>query len=415
MNELKTEATPAPTHRRKRRAVAQLFKALIAIVVVLVIGAGFWRLLIRRGPVSGSEANSPKIVAVVKTMRKTLQTSTTLQADFEPYQDILVHAKISGYVSLIRVDIGDHVKPGDLLATLEVPELQDNLRKAQAALSASEQEVAKARADYDGVHLNYERLADVAKAHPNLVARQDLDNTKAKEASAQAALGVAEQHQQEAQAEIGRLNTLIGYQRITAPFSGIITKRFADLGALIQAGTSSNTQAMPLVELAQDNLLRLRFPVPEAQTPMIEDGKAVEVTVPALNQTFTGQIVRSSWAIDRATRTMTTEVDVKNPGGQIKAGMYATVKLPLVVAQDTLIVPIQALSAGDQPSVFVLAKNGQLEERQVKIGLRTANEVEVKQGLVEGDLVVVGNRSGLIAGQKVEPKLVSLPRVIEES
>jgi RND family efflux transporter MFP subunit len=415
MNELEKEAAPVRAHLKKRRRVPHVFKALPVVLVVAIIGVGFWRLLARHGSGTGADDQNPKTVAVVKVVRKSLQTTTTLQADFAPYQDILVHAKVSGYVSRILVDIGDRVKQGDLLATLEIPELQDNLNKAQAALSASEQEVAKARADYDNLHLNHQRVLDVAKAHPNLVAQQDLDNAQAKEAGAQGALGAAEQHRREAQAEVGGLNTLVGYERITAPFSGIITKRFADLGALVQAGTSSNTQALPLVELAQDNLLRLRFPVPEAQTPLIENGKSVEVNVPTLNQSFSGRIVRSAWAIDRATRTMTTEVDVKNPNGRIEAGMYATVQLPLAVAQDSLVVPIQAVSIGDQPSVFVLAKNGQLEERQIKVGLRTPNEVEVKEGLLEGDLVVVGNRSGLIAGERAEPKVVSLPKAIEES
>lgn len=415
MNELQTETTPAPVRVKNSRRVAGLFKVLLVAVVVLIIGFGFWRVLFR-GPTGASpNQQNPKTVAVVKVVRKNLQTATTLQADFQPYQDILVHAKVSGYVSRILVDIGDRVKQGDLLATLEVPELQDNLNKAQAALSASEQEIARAQADYAAVHSNYQRLTDVAKAHPNMVAQQELDNTKAKEGAAQGALGAAEQHRREAQAEVGRLNTLIGYQRITAPFAGVITKRFADLGALIQAGTASDTQAMPLVELAQDDLLRIRFPVPEAQTPLIENGNPVEVNVPALNQSFSGEIVRSAWALDRATRTMTTEVDVKNPGGRIKAGMYATVRLPLANAQDALVVPIQALSAGDQASVFVLAKNRQLEERQISVGLRTSNEVEVKDGLVEGDLVVVGNRSGLIAGEKAEPKIVALPKTDEES
>ena len=415
MNELQTETTPAPVRVKNSRRVPGLFKVLLIAVVVLIIGFGFWRVLFR-GPTGASpNQQNPKTVAVVKVVRKNLQTTTTLQADFQPYQDILVHAKVSGYVSRILVDIGDRVKQGDLLATLEVPELQDNLNKAQAALAASEQEIARAQADYDALHSNYQRLTDVAKAHPNMVAQQDLDNTKAKEGAAQGALGAAEQHRQEAQAEVGRLNTLIGYQRITAPFAGVITKRFADLGALIQAGTTSDTQAMPLVELAQDDLLRIRFPVPEAQTPSIENGNPVEVNVPALNQSFSGEIVRSAWALDRATRTMTTEVDVKNPGGRIKAGMYATVRLPLATAQDALVVPIQALSAGDQASVFVLTKNGQLEERQISVGLRTSNEVEVKDGLVEGDLVVVGNRSGLIAGEKAEPKIVALPKTDQES
>jgi RND family efflux transporter MFP subunit len=411
MNDLKNETNPPPISVSHPKRRPRLVKPLIIAATLLVVGRGLWQLASKAHSGQPIEAKIPKTVAVVKTIRENLQTDSTLQAEFEPYQDILVHAKVSGYVNMIRVDIGDRVKQGELLATLEIPELQDNLDKARAALSASEQEVAKARADRDNFHLIYQRLLDVAKAHSNLIAQQDLDTAKAKAASAQAALGAAEQHRDGAQAEVGRYNTLIDYQRITAPFSGVITKRFADLGALIQAGTSSDTQSMPLVELAQDNLLRLRFPVPEAQTPLIENGKSVGVTVPALNESFSGKIVRSAWAIDRSTRTMTTEVDVQNPDGRIKAGMYAYIKLPLREARNVLVVPLQALSIGDQPSVFVLTKDGKLQERRVKLGLRTAAEAEVAEGLEEGDLVVVGNPGGLVAGEKVEPKLVALPTI----
>jgi RND family efflux transporter MFP subunit len=414
MKEEETEANRSSTLARRRRRLPRFSSLTVVVIVLLVIGIGFWRLLSKPGSSQPPNPTGPKTVAVVKAIRKTLATESTLQAEFIPYQDILVHAKVSGYVSMIRVDIGDRVKQGELLATLEVPELQDNINKAKAGLSATEQEVARAQADHDNQDQIYQRLDDVAKAHPNLVAQQDLDTARSKVEAALGALGAAEQHRQEAQAELGRFNTLAAYEKITAPFDGIITKRFADLGSLIQAGTSSNTQALPLVELAQDDLLRLRFPVPEAQTPLIENGLQVQVTIPALSKTFGGKVVRFAWDISRSTRTMTTEVDVKNPDGRIKAGMYAVVRLPLTEAKNVLAVPLQALSSGDQPSVFVLSKDGKLQERLVKTELRTATEAEVTEGLSEGDLVVVGNRSGLIAGEKAEPKLVALPRITEE-
>jgi RND family efflux transporter MFP subunit len=344
-------------------------------------------------------------------VRENLQTDVTLQAEFIPYQDIMVHAKVSGFVSMIKVDIGDRVKQGDLLATLEIPELQDNINKAKAKLSATVQEIDEAQANYTNLRLIYQRLADVAKAHPNLVAQQDLDTAKSKEVGALGALGAAQQHRDEAQAELGRLNTLAAYENITAPFDGIITNRFADLGSLIQAGTSSDTQSLPLVQLAQYSLMRLRFPVPEAQTPLIEDGRKVEITVPALDRTFTGTITRYAWLINRSTRTMTTEVDVANPQGVIKAGMYAYVNLPLRVANQALAVPLQALPIGDNPTVLVLAKDGRLEERKVKVGIRTADKAEIVRGLEEGVPVVVGNRAGLDAGEKVKPKFVGLAKL----
>jgi RND family efflux transporter MFP subunit len=384
---------------------------VIGVILLLGVGFGVWHFIFGAKSEQAAASDESKVVPAVKVGRQDLQTDVTLQAEFIPYQDIMVHAKVSGYVNLIRVDIGDRVKTGDLLATLEIPELQDNINKAKATLSASQQEIAKAQADYDNFHQIYQREGDVAKAHPNLVAQQDLDTAKSKEDSAQGALGAARQRRDEAQAELGRLNTLVAYERITAPFDGIITKRFADVGSLIQAGTASNTQALPLVQLAQDDLLRLRFPVPEAQTPLVKDGAEVDVTVPALNQHFVGTITRFAWLINRSTRTMTTEVDVKNPDGRIKAGMYAYVKFPLQEAKGALAVPLQALVVGDNPTVFVLAKDGRLEERHVEVGIRTPDDAQIINGLEEGDLVVVGNRAGLTAGEKAQPKLVNLPKV----
>jgi RND family efflux transporter MFP subunit len=411
MSELEMKASPVNAKAgKKSRLWSKSIPFLIAAVCILLFGYGAWR-LISGTKAPTATASQSKVVPVVKVGREDLQTNVTLQAEFVPYQDIAVHAKVSGYVNMIRVDIGDRVKTGDLLATLEIPELQDNINKAKATISATEQEIARAQADYDNLNLIYQRLADVAKAHPNMVAQQDLDTAKSKEVAAEGALGAAKQHRDEAEAELGRLNTLAAYERITAPFDGIITKRFADVGSLIQAGTSSNTQALPLVQLAQDSLLRLRFPVPEAQTPLIEDGKKVDVTVPALNKTFVGTVTRYAWQINRSTRTMTTEVDIENPQGTIKAGMYAYVKLPLQVANQALAVPVQALTTGDNPTVFALTKDGTLQERKVKVGIRTADNAEILGGLEEGDVVVVGNRAGLVAGQKVEPKFVELPKV----
>lgn len=324
-------------------------------------------------------------VAVVKAVRTDLANTMTLQAEFEPYQDVMVHGKVSGYVSLIRVDIGDHVKAGDLVATLEVPELGDQLASAVAA----EQH---AQADHAIAHLNSDRLEGVNRTQPALVAQQDLDDASAKDSATAATLASAK-------ADVDRYGALVGYTRITAPFNGVITKRYVDLGSLIQAGTASSSE--PLVELAQDDLLRLRFPVPESETPRIHAGEEVRISVDALHRSFSGKIVRDAWSIDRATRTMLTEIDVPNPDGQLKAGMYASITLPLEEARGILAVPLQALSRGEPPTILVVGADGAVEERIVSVGLRTAELAEVKTGLVSGERVIVSDRGGIHPGDKV--------------
>jgi len=329
-------------------------------------------------------------VAVFAAARAQLANSMTFQGEFYPFQDVLIHAKVSGYVNPIRVDIGDRVRAGDLLATLEVPELKDELDGAVATARRAEAEHAIA-------HLNYTRLVEVNKSQPNLVAQQDLDDAEAKDSATTAALATA-------RADAGKFRTLSDYTKVLAPFDGVITKRYVDNGTLVEAGTSSNTG--PVVELAEDDLLRLRFPVPEAETPLVHEGGDVTISVDALHKVFTGRIARDSGDIDRSTRTMIVEVDVPNPDDAFKAGMYASVKFSIQSANGVLAVPLQALSSGDSASVLVVGKDGKLEERRVAVGMRTASLAEIQSGLSEGDLVVVGDRSGLAPGMAVSTKIV---------
>jgi RND family efflux transporter MFP subunit len=341
---------------------------------------------------AGRETAEATTVAVVKTARMRLSNSMTLQAEFEPFQDVLIHAKVSGYVNPIRVDIGDHVKAGELLATLEVPELKDELEGARASERRAQTEHAIAS-------LNYERLVGVNKSQPNLVAQQDLDDSQAKDSAAAAALATAK-------AEADRYGSLEDYTRVTAPFAGVITKRFVDNGALVEAGTSGG--AGPIVELAENDLLRLRFPVPEAEAALIHTGVRIRVVVDALHRAFTGEIARDSWAIDKSTRTMLVEVDVPNPDDAFKAGMYASATLRLQEADAVLAVPLQAVSPGDAPTVMVVDAKGAIEVRRVAVGIKTSSLAEIRSGLAEGDMVVVGERAGLEPGQVVSTRVVDV-------
>jgi RND family efflux transporter MFP subunit len=349
--------------------------------------------VILAGCSAGAKSEETRTVAVVRTVRTRLLNSMTFQGEFYPFQDVLIHAKVSGYVNPIRVDIGDRVKAGELLATLEVPELKNQLDGARA-------NVKRAEAEHTNAHLNNLRLVEVNRSHPNLVAQQDLDDAEAKDNATAAALATAA-------ADAERFSTLMDYTHVVAPFGGVITKRLVDNGTLVEAGTSSN--AGPIVDLAENDLLRLRFPVPEAETPLIRAGVQVEIEVGAIHRVFTGKIARDAWDIDRSTRTMIVEVDVPNPDDAFKAGMYASVTLPVQVAEGVLAIPLQALSPGDAPSVLVAGKDNRISERRVVVGIRTDSLAEIRSGLSEGDLVVVSDRSGLMPGNAVSPKLVESP------
>jgi RND family efflux transporter MFP subunit len=313
------------------------------------------------------------------------------------------------------------VKKGQTLAILEVPELQDELNQAAAAMAQSEQEEEKAQhelkraqADYTVAHLSYSRLEGVIKARPELIAQQEVDDAEGKDqaaeaqvAAAQAALAAAQEHRHEAVANRARVQALFDYTRITAPFDGVITARYADTGAMLAAGTTSEQQALPLVKLSQNGLLRLEIPVPEADVPTVILGKKVSVEVQALNRTFQGTVARFTDKVDSSTRTMMTEVDVPNPQLEIVPGMYAYVSFPTQQKSDVLVVPVQGISRqGNKAVAYLVNSYKRIEVQPVTLGMETHSQIEILSGLSEGDLVVVGSTSQLRDGQRVAPKLV---------
>ena len=351
---------------------------------------------------SRSRAQSPltggsttPVVAVAKVTREDLFKQVSYPAEFRPYVEVALHAKVSGYVDKMNVDFGDKVKAGQLLATIEVPELQDELTNAIAA----EQ---KAEASFTNADLNYARLASVNKAHPNLVAQQDLDTAAANDQMASAEIAAAK-------ADVGKFETLLSYTRITAPFDGIITRRYADPGALIQAGTSSDTQSLPLVRVSDNYLLRLDFPVDVDVVRDIHVGDSVEVQVESLGgKAIAGTVSRFTDDVDDNTRKMTTEIEIPNPKLELDPGMYATVTLKVENHTNVLAIPAEAVIAGETPSVFVVDPNNKIEQRPVQLGMETPDEYEVLSGVQDGDLVVVGNHSEIVTGQTVQPKVVEL-------
>jgi RND family efflux transporter MFP subunit len=363
-------------------------------------------------------------VAVVQAARADLSTDLILTAEFEPFQEIDVMAKVSGYIKQINVDIGDRVQEGQLLATLEIPEMQDDLTRAAAAIEEADAELETARDElrrtesaHDMVHLSYSRILDVSKREPGLVPQQEVDEVHSRDLVAEAQVSAAKSHitvcQQRirvSQAEQAHVKTLFQYAVIAAPFTGVVTKRYANSGSLIQAGTASQSQAMPVVRLSENGLLRLALPVPESAVPLIHLGEPVDVKVSAMNRTFPGRVARFSDRVEQSTRTMKTEVDVPNPTLVLVPGMYAQVDLVTEQRRDVLAVPVEAVDgSGSAARVFTVQPSGTIQIVSVRLGIETAQQIEIRSGdLKEGDQVVVGSRAGLKDGNRVQPKVISL-------
>jgi RND family efflux transporter MFP subunit len=295
---------------------------------------------------------------------------------------------------------------------------QSTLNRSQAEVARARDELQRAESSHQIAHLSYSRLSDVAKQKAGLIAQQEIDDAQSKDLVAEAQVNAArsnisasEQQVQVSTAELQKVKTLLDYTRVTAPFAGVVTKRYADTGSMIQAGTSSSTQAMPLVKLSENSLLRLILPVPESAVPTVHVGQQVAVRVPTLGRSFPGHVARFADKVSSATRTMDTEVDVPNPSLVLIPGMYAEVNLTLDHRDGVLTVPIPAIDLSSNESsgqVAVVTPENRIALRKVQLGLQTATNIEIRSGLHDGDRVVMGNRAGLQAGQRVRPKLIDI-------
>ncbi|MGD0816111.1 MAG: efflux RND transporter periplasmic adaptor subunit [Verrucomicrobiota bacterium] len=341
-----------------------------------------------------SEDQTPAAPAA-RVQRENLSKIVPIPAEFRPYVEVELHAKVSGYIDKMNVDFGDRVKAGQLLMTIEVPELHDELNNALAV-------ERRAEADFTNAHLIYIRLVAVNHDHPNLIAEQDIDTATAKDLAAEAAVGAA-------QADVGKYRTLVGYTQITAPFDGVITHRYVDPGALVEAGTATeNTQ--PLLEISDNYHLRLDFYVSEDYVKDISIGNTVSGSIVSMGgKPFSGKITRSSRKVNLDTRTMATEIEVANPDLTLVPGMYVNLALPVERREHALSIPIQAVPPGQMSNVYVINSQNEIEERPVTLGLETPNRFEVVSGLKEGELVLIGSRSQFSAGEKVAPKVIEAP------
>ncbi|HEY3439269.1 MAG TPA: efflux RND transporter periplasmic adaptor subunit [Paludibaculum sp.] len=355
-------------------------------------------------------------VAVVAAVRQDMAKTMTVTAELVPYQEVEVMAKVAGYVQKVLVDVGDRVRQGQTLAVLEAPEMKDDLTRAAAAIQRNraelvraQDEIRRAESAYNMAHLTYTRLAAVEKSRPGLVAQQEIDDAQSRElmagaqvSSAKSALVVAQEQVRVSEAEQGRSKTMMAYTQVTAPFAGVVTRRYADTGAMIQAGTASHSQAMPVVRLSQNSLLRLVLPVPESAAGLIRVGASLDIRIPTLGKAFKGRVARTTAKVDTASRTMLAEVDVPNPADELMPGMYAEVDLTLASSAQALAVPLTSVKEREGSQVvYVVDAGGKVQVRKIAKGLESASLAEVLRGLAEGEQVIVSNSNQLVEGQKV--------------
>lgn len=376
---------------------------------------------------SGNAATASTIPSarVATAQRGNITHVLTLAGQFQPYQVVDVHPKVSGYMKHINVDIGDIVHQGDALATLEVPELKAQVEQTSFELKQSQEEITRAQHEIKrtealnyALHAESERMTEAAATRPGLIAQQELDDAQAKDLSSQAqvdaaksAMAAAQQRAEAARADNERVQALENYTNVIAPIAGVVIWRYADTGALIQGGTTSNDSALPIVRLSQSSLLRLRVPVPEDDVEFIHEGDLLNVRVDAIGRSFTGKIVRFTRNVNFETRTMETEVDVENRNLSISPGMYANTLLQLASAKDVVTIPTEALmqDAGGQQTAYVLDSENRVHIRKITVGLEGTKLAEIKSGISPGDRVLVGGQEKYQDGAEVNPLLTPSP------
>jgi RND family efflux transporter MFP subunit len=397
---------------RYKRALVAAACCLVAVLLVI-----YYLRARREQEAAGNPPAALPSVSVAIAQTGSMANDLTVAGVFQPFQEIDVHGKVSGYIRHIYVDIGDRVRKGQTIAVLEVPELQAEVAGAQAGVTQTQQnigrlqnEVSMEQANYAAVHANYTRLKQASDQQPGLVAAQELDDALAKDRSAASEVEAAKSAVAAAQGQLGvsraenlRVSSMEQYATITAPYNGVVTMRYADTGALIPAGTAEGLN-QAVVRLAQSDVLRLRMPVPERDVPLVHVGSQVTVHVQATGQQFPGTVVRFTRDVSNATRTMLTEVDVNNPDLTLTPGMYADVTFNLQQKNDALLVPVSAIVEGDQPSVMLVDSSNRVRKRAVVLGLTGANAQEITAGLEAGDRVIIGGQSELQPGQQVVPQ-----------
>ena len=329
------------------------------------------------GDAKPAAAAAPVSVQLVRPQRGAITRSVTLPGSVAAWQQATLYAKVGGYLKTIAVDKGDAVKAGDLLAEIEVPELLADRAKFQA--------------DVDVAAIDFKRVGEAQKKAPDLVVPQTVDEAHGK-------LEIA-------QAGMARLETLLGFTKITAPFAGIITRRFVDPGAFIPAATSgSAAQNAALVTLADFSTVRVYLAVPEPEVPLVKKDALALISFQEIpGQTFTGQVTRIAYALDEATRTMLAELDLPNAAFELRPGMYAIVKLSVERHAAALLVPAAAvLTEKAGKSVFTVDVAHKAHRLPIKAGFEDGTAVEILDGLPPAQPVVLLGKLSLQDGQAVQ-------------
>lgn len=366
-------------------------------------------------PEAQSQENAAVAVQVERPQRGDLIRRVLLPGSVEPFEQVTLYAKVAGYLKWIKVDIGDRVQRGEVLAEIDVPEMapeyevaEAEVRRTEASQLHAQAELERAQAEVDLKRITFERLHSVRRQEPDVLPQQNVDEAKAHYDVAQAMVKVFESRVQlarsdmeKAKASRARLAALMEYTKIVAPVTGVVIKRHVDPGALIQHALSQ-TNVSPIVTVASVDTLRVFVDVSEREVPWVKKGLPVSLTVDALSgRVFEGACTRFSTALEPKTRTMRTEIDFTNRDGLLRPGMYGKVDLILERRENVLTVPAGAiLFEGGKAYVYSVV-DGKARQAPVRTGVDDGIRVEINEGLTGNEPVIIAGKDAVKEGTPV--------------
>ena len=386
-----------PAMRDMRRVWGILTIVLVASLAIEACGGGDGSS--RAAPVTAG----PAAIEVVRVVEQSLDVPLSLPGELTAFQSVAIFPRVTGFVKAVNVDRGSKVRAGQLLASLEAPELVAQRSEAQSKLQAAEAQLSGARAKADADKGTFARLK-AASATPGVVAGNDIVIAeKTADGSANQVLA-AEQSVEAARQVLNALRDMEGYLRMTAPFAGVITERNVHPGALVGPSTSG-AGATPLLRLVDTDQLRLVVPVPEAYTAEMRSGAEIPFTVAAYpGQSFSGKVARIAQAVDVSTRTMAVELDVANGDGRLAPGTFCQVRWPVRRSGPSLFVPSASVATTTDRTFVIRIRNGKTEWVDVKTGLTSGALVEVFGDLRAGDEIAGRGTDELRPGTDVRPR-----------
>ncbi|HYZ24078.1 MAG TPA: efflux RND transporter periplasmic adaptor subunit [Rhodopila sp.] len=405
-----TETAKVPPPPRKRVVIG------IGVAVAALLGFGcyqHWQTYAEARETQQQEETFVPQVRSATAQRIDSPVELTLPGQTVAFDTASLFPRATGYVAERRVDIGSRVKKGELLLRIAAPDLDQQLAQAEAQLGQNQAAVLQAQAQVRSAVANT-RLASITKFRETTLAgqgwetKQNADNASANYevqtagiANAQAGVAVAEANLKAQQATVDRLRELTSFERVAAPFDGVITARNVDTGDLL---TQDNSSGSPMFTIERDDVLRISVFVPQSAAVGLHDGLDARVTVPEMpGRIFTGRVARSSVALQAASRSMLAEVDVPNPDGMLRPGLFVNVAFSVPRQQPGVIVPDEALVFNaDGLQVATVDQNETVRFRKVSIYRDFGTTAELREGLQGGETLVLSPPPDLVDGSKVQ-------------